>query len=130
MSMTPALARRLGKAVTLLGSPVDGEVLAAVRAVGRTLEAAGMDWHALAALVTGETVRMTRPAFTFATLPPRTARKQMSFLAWRPGVSPAERARLELLRAKLLGARKLSLSGTEIEWLDALWRKLNSEPRK
>ncbi len=123
--MTPALARRLGKTLPLLGSPEDGEALAAARAVGRILEAAGMDWHALAALVTAETKRQATPAFTFATLAPRTARKQMAFLAWRPGIPVADRARLELLRARLLGARKLTLTDEEIRWLDGLWHAAN-----
>jgi hypothetical protein len=120
--MTPALARRLGKAVALLGSPADGEVIAAARAIGRTLDAAGMDWHALAALVSAEAARQAAPRFTFATSAPRTARKLMAHLARQPGVTPADRARLERLRERLLGAGKLTLSGEEIQWLDALWR--------
>lgn len=120
--MTPALARRLGKAVALLGSDQDGEVLAAARAIGRTLDAAGMDWHRLAALVSAEAARQAAPGFTFTGLPPRTARKLMALLARQPGTTPADRVRLERLRARLLGARKLVLAGEEIEWLDGLWR--------
>lgn len=123
--MTPAQARRIGKAVALLGSPVDGEVVAAARAIGRTLAAAGIGWPDLAALMEAEARRQEAPAFTFATLAPRTARKQMGFLAWRPGVTVAERARLELLRARLLKASRLILSAEEVEWLDALWRREN-----
>lgn len=123
--MTPALARRLGKAVALLGSPHDGEVLAAVRAIGRTLDAAGLDWHGLAALVTAEAGRQAAPPFTFATAPPRTARKLMAHLARQPGATPADRARLERLRARLLGARTMVLSAEEIEWIDELWRALH-----
>lgn len=119
--LSPAQARRLGKALALLGSPEDGEALAAARAVGRLLEAAGMNWHALAAMVMREAPGATRPGFTFAALAPRTARKQMGFLAWRPGVTAIERARLESLRARLLGARHLALRPAEIEWLDRLW---------
>ena len=120
--MTPALARRLGKAVALLGSPQDGEVIAAAHAIGRTLDAAGMDWHGLAALVSAEAARQAAPAFTFAAAAPRTARKLMAHLARQPGATAADRMRLERLRARLLGARKLTLAGEEIEWLDGLWR--------
>jgi hypothetical protein len=121
--MSAIAARRIGRTLALLGSPEDGEALAAARALGRLLEGAGMDHHALAALVTAEIERRGRPAFTFATLPVRQARKQMGFLAWRRGVSPVERARIETLRARLLGQNRLSLSEAEIQWLDGLWRK-------
>lgn len=120
--MTPVMARRLGKAVALLGSPADGEVISAARAIGRILEAAGMDWHALAALVANEAARQAAPRFTFATSAPRTARKLMAHLARQPSVTAADRARLEHLRARLLSAGKLVLSGEEIDWLDGLWR--------
>jgi hypothetical protein len=123
--MTPPAARRIAKALMLLGSPQDGEALAAARALGRLLEGAGMDLHGLAALVAGEMERRAAPAFTFATLPPRAARKQMGFLAWRPGVTEVERARLETLRARLLGAKALHLAAEELEWLDALWRRVH-----
>lgn len=126
--MTPALARRLGKAVALLGSPADGEVIAAARAIGRTLDAAGMDWHGLAAMVTAEAARQAAPAFTFATTGPRTARKLMAHLARHPGATAADRARLDRMRARLLGAGTLLLSGEEIEWLDGLWRAMHGGP--
>ncbi|MBP0466208.1 hypothetical protein J5Y09_19940 [Roseomonas sp. PWR1] len=123
--MNAGQARRIGKAVALLGSPVDGEAVAAARAIGRTLEAAGMDWPAFGAVVEAALRQRAAPAFTFATLAPRTARKQMGFLAWRPGVTPAERARIESLRARLLKAERLILSAEEIGWLDRLWQREN-----
>jgi hypothetical protein len=113
--MTPALARRLGKTVALLGSPQDGEEIAAARAIGRTLETAGMDWHGLAALVAADAARQAAPSFTFRSVPPRTARKLMAHLARQPGATPADRTRLARLPQRLLGARKLMLSGEEIE---------------
>lgn len=69
-----------------------------------------------------EAARQAAPAFTFATSTPRTARKLMAHLARQPGATAADRVRLERLRARLLGARKLGLAGEEIEWLDGLWR--------
>ena len=121
--MTTLVPRRLGKTIALLGSPVDGEALAAARALGRLLEAAGMDHHDLAALVSAEMDRRARPAFTFAGLGVRGARKQMAFLAWRPGVTEADRLTLERLRARLLGAKALALTPAELTWLDGLWRR-------
>lgn len=121
--MTPPAARRIAKTLTLLASPEDGEALAAARALVRLLGGAGMDLHGLAALVAGEMERRAAPAITFATLAPRHARKQMAFLARRPQTTPIERARLEMLRERLLGKNKLLLSAGEIEWLDALWRR-------
>ena len=41
----------MAKLIRLLASDVDGEVLAAVRALGRTLKAGGCDIHDLAGLV-------------------------------------------------------------------------------
>jgi hypothetical protein len=46
-----AVAPRLGQLVRLLSSPVDGEVVATARAIGRTLVAAGADFHDLASVV-------------------------------------------------------------------------------
>jgi len=123
--MTPALARRLGKAVALLGSPQDGEVIAAARAIGRTLDAAGIDWHRLATLVSAEAARRTAPAFTFRTTAPRTARKLMAHRSRQPGATPADRTRRERLRLRRLGACKPVLSAEEIEWLDELWRAVH-----
>jgi hypothetical protein len=46
-----ALRPALAKLIRLLASDVDGEVLAAVRALGRALKASGCDIHDLAGLV-------------------------------------------------------------------------------
>jgi hypothetical protein len=46
-----ALRVALAKLIRLLASSVDGEVLAAARAIGRTLDADGCDIHDLAGLV-------------------------------------------------------------------------------
>ena len=46
----------------------------------------------------------------------------MAHLARQPGVTPADRARLERLRSQLLSARMLALSSEEIDWLNNLWR--------
>jgi hypothetical protein len=45
------VAGKLVPLVRMLGSPVDGKALAACRAIGRTLDTAGMDFHDLADVV-------------------------------------------------------------------------------
>src|SRR5688572_3970247 len=51
MTALAPIALRLGQLIRLLSSDKDGEVVAAVRAIDRTLKAAGADIHALADLV-------------------------------------------------------------------------------
>lgn len=54
MMAVPAEAGdRLRKCVLLLSSDQDGEVIAAARAIDRTLSSMGMDWHDLADAVAG-----------------------------------------------------------------------------
>ena len=63
MTGLPAVQDKLAKLVLMLGSDRDGEVIASAHAIGRTLKAAGQDWHALAAA-------LVRPA-PFRAEPPR-----------------------------------------------------------
>ena len=51
MKLTPAVRHALAKFIRLLASEVDGEALAAVRALGRALRASGADFHDLAGIV-------------------------------------------------------------------------------
>lgn len=59
------IAERLGKLIPRLASDHDGEVIATVTAIGRTLQGAGLDWHDLSARVTApklaDVMAMTRP---------------------------------------------------------------------
>ena len=66
MSALAPIADKLGKLIPLLGSPVDGEALSAVRAIDRTLKSAGRDWHDLASALNPRidattTVRSPKP---------------------------------------------------------------------
>jgi hypothetical protein len=45
------LAPKIAKLLPLLASDKDGEVVATARAIGRTLSAAGADWHDLVAVL-------------------------------------------------------------------------------
>jgi hypothetical protein len=51
MSALSVVAPRIGQLVRMLGSDQDGEVVAAARAIGRTLKSAGEDFHSLAATI-------------------------------------------------------------------------------
>ncbi len=77
--------------------------MATAPAIGATLKRGGLDWHDLAAPVTSAAKRQAAPSFTFASLAPRTARKQIARLAGRSTVSMEDRARLEQLRQWLHG---------------------------
>lgn len=124
MKGLPDVGARLAKLLPLLASDQPGEVVATAAAITRTLAAAGADWHALAALVAGETKRQVAPAFTFADLAPKTARKQIALLTWRPGVTPPDRVRLEQWRQWLVGKPVATrLPASKIEWIDGLWRQ-------
>jgi hypothetical protein len=53
MTALAPVAPKLAPLVRMLGSPVDGEALAACRAIGRTLKTAGCDFHDLAKAIEG-----------------------------------------------------------------------------
>jgi hypothetical protein len=115
---------RLAKLLPLLSSDQPGEVVATARAIGQTLQRGGMDWHDLAVLVSGEGKRQAAPAFTFASLAPRTARKQIALLAGQPAMTMMDRVRLEQLRQWLHGqAVSVRLPADQVQWLDGLWRE-------
>jgi hypothetical protein len=64
------------------------------------------------------------PAFTFASLVPRTARKQIALLAGQPTVSLLDRVRLDQLRLWLHGQPvSVRLPEDQVLWLDGLWRE-------
>ena len=124
----PAIGPRLAKLLPLLGSDQPGEVVATARAIDVTLKRGGMDWHDLAALVTSAAKHQATPAFTFAGLAPRTARKQIALLAGRPTVTLQDRVRLEQLREWLHGQPvKVRLLPDQVRWLDGLWRAAFSD---
>ena len=94
---------RLAKLLPLLSSDQPGEVVATARAIGQTLRRGGMDWHDLAALVSGEGKLQAAPRFTFASLAPRTAREQIGLLSGQPAMTMMDHVRLEQLRLWLHG---------------------------
>jgi hypothetical protein len=101
--MSTPLAIRLAQLARMLSSPVDGEVLAAARAMGRTLTARGHDFHFLAGLIEGGDPGVARKA------PPREPPAYGDDVDWRSviaflialdgaGLSPRESDFVETLR--------------------------------
>ncbi|WP_431305325.1 hypothetical protein [Sediminicoccus sp. BL-A-41-H5] len=124
MSELSRIGGRLAKLLPVLASDRPGEVTAAAAAITRTLKGAGLDWHALAAAVASEAERQAAPAFTFGSLPPRTARKQIALLARSLELTPAQRTRMEQMREWLHGRPVAARLPAEcVAFLDDLWRR-------
>jgi hypothetical protein len=129
MSGAPIPAK-VAKLLPMLASDTPGEVVATVAAIGRTLHAAGLDWHALAAIVERHTAPGGRPgaappaAFTFATMTPRGARKALAMLARSASITRQQAAAIEVVRQRLLGAPvHTRITQADAAWLDMLWRR-------
>lgn len=113
--MTPEARADIAKLIPLIGSPLDGEALAAARAIARKLEARGLTLHDLAALVGGG----ARPA-----PPPRPATRTSDAPAGgEPLSSTAARAMIREIR---MSKAVLRLSGWEQGYLDVLAHRLDA----
>ncbi|KTS30895.1 hypothetical protein NS228_06005 [Methylobacterium indicum] len=99
--MSPDARADIAKLIPLLGSPLDGEALAAARAIARKLEARGRTLHDLAALVDGG----AQPA-----PPPRPAT--------RPSESPKSASSLSPATARAM-AREIRTSNRAASLLSA-----------
>ncbi|KQQ23702.1 hypothetical protein ASF53_05085 [Methylobacterium sp. Leaf123] len=88
----PDVSDKLTKLIPLLGSDNDGEALGAARAIGRTLQAAGLDFHALADRVRPGAAEV--PRIVYRDVPYATPHYNYadSFRQARPPVSPHEPA--------------------------------------
>jgi hypothetical protein len=95
---------KLAKLILLLSSPTDGEVVAAARAIGRTLNSVGCDWHDLATLLQSSTNLLPSE--------------------WRQAVAECLRWPELLLPKKfdfLTGVRRQAkLSPKQADWLDGI----------
>lgn len=123
----PALAPvapRLARLVPLLASDRDGEVLATVRAIGRTLAGAGLDFHALAAALDAAPEPATH------TLPEEDPDHWSDLAAWceahgRGRLRPRERAFVADMVFRLAGCLP---TGKQAAWLQAIARRLGWRP--
>jgi hypothetical protein len=129
--MTAALTTvgpRIGALIRLLGSDRDAEALAAARALGRTLEAAGQDFHALADVVERSIERSARP-------PDQERAHHREYEDWRSmarwlrdsgsRLSPKERGFVSDI-----ASRPGTLSARQQAWLLALYERAAAQSRR
>jgi len=102
------LRRRIALLVPRLGSSFDGEATATVRAIERTLTAAGCDWHWLADVI--------REPAKLAALPSKRSRQNSA----GPGAQPMNDWRSVVRFCQLYGVE--ALSEKDIDFIDSLSR--------
>lgn len=114
--MTPlaSIAPKLGKLLPRLASDHDGEVVATARAIGRTLQGVGLDFHALA-----EAVESPPVVLTVAARRTQAARKPPP-----PKPSPFDSELLRLVA--MLRVHQTRLKHGEADFLDNMFVALSS----
>jgi hypothetical protein len=115
--MSPALAPiapRLGQLMLLLSSNHDGEVVAAARAIGRTLKSHRLDWHDLAEALCPPLVPVGRP------INDRDWRDLLAFCATR--MHRLSSRECDFLR--LIARRRSDLTPRQRDWLEIIAEKL------
>ncbi|KAB0680068.1 hypothetical protein F6X38_09665 [Aureimonas leprariae] len=114
MNALAPIAPKLSKLLPLLGSDKDGEVIATARAIGRTLSAAGLDFHALA-----EAIERPPVVLTVAARRPQQSRKPSP-----PRPSPFDSELLRLVA--VLRVQQTRLKHGEADFLDSMFVALSS----
>lgn len=141
MSQLAPVSDKLSKLLPRLASPHDGEVVATARAIARTLQGAGLDFHTLAAAVS------TPPVPAYPTFKPAPQSRPNTRAA--AGADSATRLR-HLAHAQLCLSLSHRLRSSEAEfitsmierlsagrsatekqaaWLDAIYRRLTGRGR-
>jgi len=131
-ALSPALAQKLGRLIPLLASDKEGEALATVRAIGRTLKAAGSDFHAFAkAVIEPRTVVIYRTETTPPRKPAPRPKCLLEVAGWcrthyagRLSVTE-ERFTVDMLSRLTVGRW---LSEKQEKWLRAIYFKLGGAP--
>ena len=113
------VAPRIGQLIRLLGSDRDGEVVAAARALGRTLTSVGADFHTLA-----DTIERSAPAAH------RGCHDHRAMARWilnsGARLSEKERGFVSDIESRGLG----TLSTRQQAWLLALHGRASAERRR
>jgi hypothetical protein len=111
---------KISKLIPLLGSDKDGEIVAAAKAIGRTLRATGCDWHDLASLVVS-------PPRVPGTGGSQLDCKQMAEWCLRNAADRmTERERAFVAN---MGRTWAHATDRQADWLEAIYRRLWSERR-
>jgi hypothetical protein len=118
MSALVVVAPRIGQLIRLLGSDQDGEVVAAARALGRTLASVGEDFHTLA-----DTIERAAPATTHHECDHRSMARWLLDSGAR--LSPKEWSFVSGMSTRLG-----SLSERQEVWLRAIFERVSSERRR
>jgi hypothetical protein len=119
--MTAALAvvaPRIGQLIRLLGSDRDGEVVAAARALGRTLTSVGADFHTLA-----DTIERSAPAAH------RGCEDHRAIARWLLD-SGARLSPKEWSFVADMANRFGSLSERQEAWLQAIYERVSAQSRR
>ena len=141
---------KLTKLILLLSSNQDGEVVAAARAIGRTLSGAGMDWHSLAKALSAPPAQSAKPsnatssepkakAYSPPPPPPGPPRwrsldridrlTHLSYICYMGSLSLWERSFAKSIEALLEASPSATLTPKQIQILDALLAKEWEETR-
>jgi hypothetical protein len=112
------VAPRIGQLIRLLGSDKDGEVVAAARALGRTLTSIGADFHTLA-----DTIERSAPAAHCGCEDHRA-------IARRLLDSGARLSAKEWSFVADMANRFGSLSERQEAWLRAIFERVSSERKR
>ena len=123
MSTALSLPPKVALLIPLLGSDQDGEVLGAVRAIERTLKAAGCDWHDLVKVITSPPIAPVQPQPADMVRTPHDVAKWCARYASR--LSDRERVFVHDMVGRLVW------NGTATEkqsaWLRAIYVRLRRE---
>lgn len=116
MTALASIAPRLSQLVLMLSSDHDGEVVAAARAIGRTLKSSRLDWHDLA-----EAISLPLPAVVHP-IDDRDWRDLLAFCAAH--MSRLNSREKEFLRS--IAKWRGDLTERQRDWLECIADKLRS----
>ena len=125
-AITP-IAGKLGPLIRMMGSPVDGEALAACRAIGRTLNNADLDFHWLADTIERAAlpVVVEQPRQEASPAPELKPWQVLAMDCIRAGTGRLKPAELDFLRGMVHWPG--NPSDKQSRWLDAIASVLGLE---
>lgn len=124
MNALAPISDKLAALFPRLASDADGEVVATARAIGRQLQKAGTDWHAIAELIRRPVLQ--EPVFTVPKpRRPETAAGVVTWLMRRlEMLRPREADFIRDLSGHTWRGASMRLSPKQERWLDAIFRRV------